>query len=90
MTMRSPCCRIPKDQRRRSKHLMVIYERPSRDYEKGWRLTVSKRAIASRASSRTTLAAATALGASWSSTSPDFGEKGCLDRLAQVKPKVLL
>ena len=25
--------------------------------------------------------AATALGASWSSTSPDFGEKGCLDRL---------
>ncbi|KAJ1455181.1 hypothetical protein M885DRAFT_520441 [Pelagophyceae sp. CCMP2097] len=33
--------------------------------------------------------AATALGATWSSVSPDFGEVGCLDRLRQVAPKVL-
>jgi acetoacetyl-CoA synthetase len=33
--------------------------------------------------------AATSLGASWSSCSPDFGIKGVLDRFGQVKPKVL-
>jgi acetoacetyl-CoA synthetase len=34
--------------------------------------------------------AATALGAVWSSTSPDFGVQGVVDRFAQVKPAVLL
>ncbi|MEK6233093.1 MAG: acetoacetate--CoA ligase [Planctomycetales bacterium] len=33
--------------------------------------------------------AATSLGAAWSSTSPDFGTQGVLDRLGQIKPKVL-
>ncbi|KAK9709369.1 hypothetical protein K7432_009073 [Basidiobolus ranarum] len=33
--------------------------------------------------------AATSLGAIWSSTSPDFGISGVLDRFAQIKPKVL-
>jgi acetoacetyl-CoA synthetase len=33
--------------------------------------------------------AATSLGASWSSCSPDFGIKGVLDRFGQIKPKVL-
>ncbi|PIE68166.1 MAG: acetoacetate--CoA ligase [Deltaproteobacteria bacterium] len=33
--------------------------------------------------------AATALGAAWSSCSPDFGIKGVLDRFGQIKPKVL-
>jgi acetoacetyl-CoA synthetase len=33
--------------------------------------------------------AATSIGAIWSSCSPDFGIKGVLDRLGQVKPKVL-
>ena len=45
--------------------------------------------VANYAGACAAMLAATALGASWSSTSPDFGEKGCLDRLAQVKPKVL-
>ena len=34
------------------------------------------------------LACAT-LGAVWSSTSPDFGVKGVLDRFRQIRPKVL-
>ena len=34
--------------------------------------------------------AATALGAVWSSCSPDFGAKGVVDRFAQIQPKVLL
>ncbi len=34
--------------------------------------------------------AATALGAVWSSCSPDFGAKGVVDRFAQIAPKVLL
>ncbi len=34
--------------------------------------------------------AATALGAVWSSTSPDFGVQGVVDRFAQVEPSVLL
>ena len=34
--------------------------------------------------------AATALGAVWSSCSPDFGVKGVVDRFAQIAPKVLL
>lgn len=34
--------------------------------------------------------ATTALGAIWSSTSPDFGEKGVLDRFGQIEPKILL
>lgn len=33
--------------------------------------------------------ATTALGAIWSSTSPDFGEKGVLDRFGQIAPKIL-
>lgn len=33
--------------------------------------------------------AATALGAVWSSCSPDFGVQGVLDRFGQIKPKVL-
>ena len=34
--------------------------------------------------------ATTALGAVWSSTSPDFGAQGVVDRFAQVQPTVLL
>jgi acetoacetyl-CoA synthetase len=34
--------------------------------------------------------AAASIGAYWSSTSPDFGTKGVLDRFSQVKPKVVL
>ncbi|MCB9638593.1 MAG: acetoacetate--CoA ligase [Myxococcales bacterium] len=34
--------------------------------------------------------AATSLGAIWSSTSPDFGERGVLDRFGQIEPKILL
>jgi acetoacetyl-CoA synthetase len=33
--------------------------------------------------------AATSLGATWSSCSPDFGIKGVLDRFGQIQPKVL-
>lgn len=33
--------------------------------------------------------AATSIGAVWSSTSPDFGLQGVLDRFGQIKPKVL-
>ncbi len=33
--------------------------------------------------------AATSIGATWSSCSPDFGQKGVLDRFGQIKPKVL-
>jgi acetoacetyl-CoA synthetase len=33
--------------------------------------------------------AATAIGAIWACCSPDFGERGVLDRLAQLSPKVL-
>ena len=36
-----------------------------------------------------TLAAAS-LGAIWSSCSPDFGERGVLDRFGQIEPKILL
>jgi len=35
------------------------------------------------------LLAATSLGATWSSCSPDFGIKGVLDRFGQIKPKVV-
>jgi acetoacetyl-CoA synthetase len=34
--------------------------------------------------------AATALGAIWSSASPDFGAQGVLDRFGQIEPKVLI
>ena len=34
--------------------------------------------------------AATAIGAIWSSCSPDFGERGILDRFGQIEPKVLV
>ena len=34
--------------------------------------------------------AATSLGAIWSSCSPDFGEKGVLDRFGQIAPKVFI
>ena len=33
--------------------------------------------------------ATSSIGAIWSSTSPDFGVKGVLDRFSQIKPKVL-
>ncbi len=33
--------------------------------------------------------AATSLGATWSSCSPDFGVKGVLDRFGQTKPKII-
>jgi acetoacetyl-CoA synthetase len=33
--------------------------------------------------------AATSMGATWSSCSPDFGIKGVLDRFGQIKPRVL-
>ena len=33
--------------------------------------------------------AANALGAVWSSCSPDFGEQGVLDRFSQIEPKIL-
>ncbi|MBW1988412.1 MAG: acetoacetate--CoA ligase [Deltaproteobacteria bacterium] len=33
--------------------------------------------------------AATSLGAIWSSCSPDFGQKGVLDRFGQIRPKIL-
>ena len=33
--------------------------------------------------------AATSIGAIWSSTSPDFGIKGVLDRFSQIEPKVI-
>ncbi|MDA0666749.1 MAG: acetoacetate--CoA ligase [Planctomycetota bacterium] len=34
--------------------------------------------------------AASSLGAVWSSCSPDFGERGVLDRFGQIEPKVLI
>jgi acetoacetyl-CoA synthetase len=34
--------------------------------------------------------ATTSLGAIWSSSSPDFGEKGVVDRFSQIEPKVLI
>ncbi len=34
--------------------------------------------------------AVTSLGAIWSSCSPDFGEKGVLDRFGQIEPKILI
>ena len=34
--------------------------------------------------------AATSLGASWSSCSPDFGTQGVIDRFGQIEPKVLI
>lgn len=37
-----------------------------------------------------TMLATTSLGAIWSSTSPDFGIQGVIDRFGQIKPKVFL
>ncbi|WP_029040941.1 acetoacetate--CoA ligase [Cucumibacter marinus] len=34
--------------------------------------------------------AATSIGAVWSSASPDFGERGVLDRFGQIEPKLLI
>ena len=34
------------------------------------------------------MAAAASIGAIWSSTSPDFGITGVVDRFSQIKPKV--
>lgn len=36
------------------------------------------------------MAGATAIGATWTSCSPDFGVQGVLDRFGQVEPKVML
>ncbi len=33
--------------------------------------------------------AAASIGAIWSSSSPDFGIKGVLDRFSQIEPKVI-
>jgi acyl-coenzyme A synthetase/AMP-(fatty) acid ligase len=35
------------------------------------------------------MAATAAIGAIWSSTSPDFGVSGVLDRFSQIQPKVI-
>ena len=35
------------------------------------------------------MAATSSIGAIWSSTSPDFGVSGVVDRFSQVKPKVI-
>merc|ERR550519_269378 len=35
------------------------------------------------------MAAVASIGAIWSSTSPDFGVSGVLDRFSQIKPKVV-
>ena len=37
----------------------------------------------------TAMLAATSLGAVWSSCSPDFGAEGAIDRLGQIRPRVL-
>jgi acetoacetyl-CoA synthetase len=37
-----------------------------------------------------TMLAVTSMGAIWSSTSPDFGIKGVIDRFGQIKPKIFL
>ena len=37
-----------------------------------------------------TMLAAASIGAIWSSTSPDFGIKGVLDRFTQIEPKIIL
>jgi len=37
-----------------------------------------------------TMLAVTSLGAIWSSTSPDFGIQGAIDRFGQIKPKIFL
>lgn len=37
-----------------------------------------------------TMLAVTSLGAIWSSTSPDFGIQGVIDRFGQIKPKIFL
>ena len=34
--------------------------------------------------------AASSIGATWSSASPDFGEQGVVDRFGQIKPKILV
>ena len=34
--------------------------------------------------------AASSRGAIWSSCSPDFGERGILDRFGQIEPKILI
>ncbi len=34
--------------------------------------------------------AATSIGAIWSSCSPDFGERGVLDRFGQIEPKLFV
>ena len=34
--------------------------------------------------------AATSIGAIWSSCSPDFGERGVLDRFGQIEPKLFI
>ena len=37
-----------------------------------------------------TMLAVTSMGAIWSSTSPDFGIQGVIDRFGQIKPKIFL
>ena len=70
-------------------------------YDEVARLAKSLRAMGVKAGDRvagfmpnmpetvTAMLAATSIGAVWSSCSPDFGIKGVLDRLGQIKPKVL-
>ncbi len=70
-------------------------------YDEVARLAISLRQAGVRASDRVVgfmpnmpqtiiaMLAATSLGATWSSCSPDFGIKGVLDRFGQIKPKIL-
>ncbi len=70
-------------------------------YDETARIAVSLRAVGVQASDRVVgfmpnmpetiiaMLAASSIGATWSSCSPDFGIKGVLDRFGQIKPKVL-
>ncbi len=70
-------------------------------YDETARIAGSLRAVGVQASDRVVgfmpnmpetiiaMLAASSIGATWSSCSPDFGIKGVLDRFGQIKPKVL-
>jgi acetoacetyl-CoA synthetase len=46
--------------------------------------------LPNRAEAVIAMLAATSLGATWSSCSPDFGKQGVLDRFGQIEPKILV
>ena len=67
----------------------------SRACAQALRRTASDRATASRLSAQhagngRAMLATAAIGAVWSSCSPDFGVQGVLDRFGQIEPKVLI